>query len=245
MNAPITFTNISKQYGSHHALKDVSFALQTGEIFGLIGVNGAGKTTLIKSALDLIRADKGHITLAGVDSQQAKSRNTVHYLPEKFMPYPSLTGWDFLKLTCKGFGIALDKTHAEALADALALRTSALGQSMRGYSKGMGQKIGLLSILLCKRDLLILDEPMSGLDPEARQRLRTTLLKEKNRQQTLFFSSHILSDIELLCDRIGLIHDGELRYIGTVRDLLFKHECELLEEAFLAEINTAAPALAA
>lgn len=235
---PLVVQGVSKQYGNQFALDNVDITIESGEVFGLVGVNGAGKTTLIKSVLNLIRHDSGDISLFGNPASHASSRRRLQYLPEKFTPYPSLTGYEFLWLSLHAYGMKLQKDTARALAEKLALDPDALARSVRGYSKGMGQKLGLLSVLLCERDLLMLDEPMSGLDPLVRMRLREVLkaYAAEKTGRTIFFSSHILSDVAALCDRIAVIHAGTIRYVGSASALVKTHKSSDLESAFLAEI---------
>lgn len=237
---PLCVEGLSKRYQKHAVLHDVSLSLTAGEIFGLVGLNGAGKTTLIKSIVDLHRAEKGTIQLFGEPSTASRSRQQVHYLPEKFQPSPSLTGYEFLLLSQQAYGLPNDRQAADKAAEKLGFKPEYLARKIKSYSKGMGQKIGLMSILLCQRSLLILDEPMSGLDPEARAQLRDALLEYRAAGHTIFFSSHILSDIEAMCDRIGVIHAGRLLFTGTVQAFMKEQERSTLEAAFLTSIGSPA-----
>lgn len=233
---PLEISNIYKKFGSREILHGVSLELEEGEIFGLIGLNGAGKTTIIKSLLDLHRPEKGEIKIFGTSFTDASSRRNIYYLPEKFMPPLSLTGEEFLSLTLKAYGIKYCADTASQSAVGIALAPTSLKQKIKSYSKGMGQKLGLMAAFMAGRKLLVLDEPMSGLDPEARRLLRDSM-QSYRKTGSIFFSSHILSDIEVLCDRIGVIHDGHMLFVGTTAELMQRHTAANLEDAFLSEIS--------
>ena len=235
--APLTISNVSKAYGTHQVLSDVSLGLVQGEIFGLIGLNGVGKTTLIKSILDLIQLQQGNIEIFGQSSTHIRSRSYVSYLPEKFQPSRYLKGYEYLTLALSYYGKKLDKVKAQAVAAELDLDPAVLPARVGSYSKGMGQKLGLLGAFLIETPLLILDQPMSGLDPRARIKLKHVLKQARREGRTVFFSSHILSDIDEICDRIGIIHDGRLIFTGTPS--LFKqcYKDTTLETSFLRAIE--------
>lgn len=235
-NAPLVVDSIGKSYAGREVLQDINFALVPGEIFGLIGLNGAGKTTLIKIILDLVTADSGSVQIFGEHSTSIKARHQLSYLPEKFQPSRYLRGIEYLDLALSYYGKKLDVEQAKQGAVKLDLSPLVLDARVGSYSKGMGQKLGLLSAFMIGASLLVLDEPMSGLDPSARIKLKDMLLAAKGEQRTVFFSSHILSDIDEICDRIGVIHDGKLFFIGTPGEFKKKHGSDLLERAFLNSI---------
>ena len=235
---PLHVAALAAGYGKKNVIADISFSVDRGEIFGLIGLNGAGKTTLIKAILGLSRCD-GEATIFGLPAGPPAGRANLAYLPEKFLPSPLLKGWDFLSLTLAYYKRKLDREAALALCQGLDLDTEALERSGRTYSKGMGQKLGLLGTLLTGLPLLILDEPMSGLDPRARIMLKDRLLEYRGRGHTVFFSSHILADIEEICDRIAVMHQGELVFIGRPSELIGRNDGVNLERAFLSEIGRA------
>jgi ABC-2 type transport system ATP-binding protein len=230
---PLSVNNVTKQYDKTPVLQDVSFTLEAGEIFGLIGLNGAGKTTLIKIILSMARADNGMATLFGKPAKQVEARKQLVYLPEKFQPSKYLKGMEYLSLSLAYYGKSLDKDKAKEMAENLGLPPEVLSKRISGYSKGMGQKLGLISAFLLERPLLILDEPMSGLDPLARIQLKKQMLKYKEAGNTLFFSSHILADMDEICDRIGMIHDHELKFIGKPSEFKNNSKENSLEQAFL------------
>ncbi len=238
MNAsPIRVASVHKSYADRKILEGIDFALTPGEIFGLIGVNGAGKTTLIKIILDLAKADEGNAYIFGSPTTDIKAREQLSYLPEKFQPSRYLKGLEYLNLALSYYGKALDADQARAQSGGLDLDPAALGARVGSYSKGMGQKLGLLGAFMVDTSLLVLDEPMSGLDPSARIKLKNRLLEVKAQGRTVFFSSHILSDIDEICDRIGVIHGGKLFFIGTPSEFKARYGEASLEKAFLKSIQ--------
>lgn len=236
MISPLAVRDVSAGYGKRTVISGIDFSLVEGEVFGLIGLNGAGKTTLIKSVLGLGQC-KGHITIFDQPIGPPRSRAKLAYLPEKFQPSNLLRGWEFVELTLAYFGLKLDREAARAMCAGLDLNADVLERSVRTYSKGMGQKLGLVGTLLTGLPLLILDEPMSGLDPKARIMLKDRLLEYRGGGRTIFFSSHILADIEEICERIGVIHDGKLIFLGKPADLVAEYGAPTLERAFLAAID--------
>lgn len=235
--SPLVVDAISKSYGAHQVLDAVSFSLKPGEIFGLIGLNGAGKTTLIKILLDLSTADSGHARIFDEESTSVKARSQLSYLPEKFAPSRYLRGEEHLALALSYYGKKLDMEKARALATDLDLNPDVLTRKVGGYSKGMGQKLGLMGAFMVDQPFMILDEPMSGLDPRARIKLKDVMLRAKGEGKTLFFSSHILSDIDEICDRIGIIHNSKLVYLGTAGEFKPTFRETTLERAFLRAIG--------
>ena len=214
-------------------LDKCSFNISKGEIFGLAGLNGAGKTTLIKIILDLQQADNGEIKIFGIDNLYTKAREKVCYLPEKFYPSPYLTGYEFLKLSLSFAKKRLNATELDEMAQRINLDVKALDKMIKKYSKGMGQKLGILSCLLSGANLLILDEPMSGLDPKARVLLKQLLLEYAKKGNTIFFSSHIIDDIEEICDKMAVLDRGNIKYLGTPTEFRKKYPAESAEKSFL------------
>jgi ABC-2 type transport system ATP-binding protein len=202
------------------AVRGTSFTVHRGEIFGLLGPNGAGKTTTIKAILRLIFPTKGEIRLfGGADARKAASR--VGYMPENPYVYQYLKPLEFLDLCGRLVGIpkAERRTRSETMIDEVGLR-HAVDRPIGKFSKGMMQRIGLAQALLNDPELLVLDEPMSGLDPIGRKEVRDLLLEQRERGKTLLFTSHILSDVELLCDRVVIMQHGKITSEGQVHDLL-------------------------
>lgn len=241
-NIPLTIKSVGKKYGKVKTaplvISNVKFDVKPGEIFGLIGLNGVGKTTLIKVILDLHQSTEGSVDIFGVDSKDYKARKKLAYLPEKFLPSQLLKGKEFLELAIAAYDQKLDIDKARAGAEKLQLDPNVLDSRVGKYSKGMGQKLGLLSTFLTQAPLLVLDEPMSGLDPRARVHLKDYMLEYRKQGHTIFFSSHILSDIDEICDRVGVIHGGGLKFIGTPKEMKKKFNNEILERAFLNCIDS-------
>jgi ABC-2 type transport system ATP-binding protein len=239
VSMPLCVAAVCKSYGAGPVLKDVGFSLHNGEIFGLVGLNGAGKTTLIKIMLQLATADAGSVSWFGQEAKQVATRRHIAYLPEKFQPSRYLKGKEYLELTLSYYGRRLDMDKAERMAASLDLDPKVLTGKVGGYSKGMGQKLGLLGALLSDTPFLLLDEPMSGLDPRARIYLKEALLAAKKQGKTVFFSSHILSDLDEICDRIGILHQGMLAYLDTPAAFKGRFGKSSLEQAFLQAIEAA------
>ena len=202
------------------AVKGVSLQVQRGEIFGLIGPNGAGKTTTIKMLTGLIRPTAGHMKLMGFEGFDRRCSQKLGYLPEISYYYESLTAFEILDFYAKLYGI--DKDRAKRVdywlerVNMSHARDKRLGQ----FSKGMLQRIGLAQALIGDPELVILDEPQSGLDPIGRRDVADIIRECQRQGKTIFFSSHILPDVERLCDRVGVIRQGKMEVVGTLRELL-------------------------
>lgn len=236
-NPPIEVIDVYKSFKNYVVLDGISFKMKEGEIYSLVGLNGIGKTTIIKIILGLLSQDKGEIRLFGKVNTNMESKQNVTYLPEKFMPSHLLKGHEFLSIACGYYGQHYNQPEAERLCQALGFDPQALSKRVSSYSKGMGQKLGLISVFLSKSKLLILDEPMTGLDPSARIFLKKMLKEYKEDGHSIFFTSHILADIEEICDRISVLHDGKLHYEGTVSKFIFSYKSKSLEESFLKAIE--------
>ena len=190
------------------ALKELSLSIKKGEIFGFLGPNGAGKTTTIKIMVDLIRADRGEVLINGISSLNPRSRESVGFLPEHPAYFDFLTGRELLRFAGRMHN-AYDSKREEKLLKTFELLDVA-DRQIRGYSKGMIQRLGFVVATVHDPDILILDEPMSGLDPTGRFILKKRIKELKDEGKTIFFSSHIIPDVEELCDRVGIIDKGEL-----------------------------------
>ena len=234
---PLLVEGVSKSFQGKTVLEDVSLTLTGGEIFGLIGLNGIGKTTLIKIILNLLKADSGSASLFGVTSLDEQARRKLAYLPEKFQPSRYLKGHEYLELSLSFYGQKYDCEEGKRQAELLDLDAKALDRRVGSYSKGMGQKLGLLGALMTDAPLLLLDEPMSGLDPKARILLKRQLKAAREAGRTVCFSSHILADIDEICDRIAILHDGKFQFVGTSGEFKSRYKDRTLEEAFLDAIN--------
>jgi ABC-2 type transport system ATP-binding protein len=231
--AAIVFNDVNKDYARQKVLSDVNLSVYQGEAVGLIGVNGAGKTTLIKCLLDFVALTSGDIKLFGTPHLKTDARGTLSFLPEKFLPPYYLAGEKFLAYMAELNQIEISPAEMKRVCDIVDLDVSALQKPVRQYSKGMAQKLGLASCFLSQRPMLILDEPMSGLDPKARAYLKRHLISLKDAGKTLFFSTHLLADVESICDRIIILHEGSVNFNGTPEDCCEEFQAHSLEEAYL------------
>lgn len=235
--AAIGVKGVCAGYGQGDVIRNIAFDVKSGETFGLIGLNGVGKTTLIKVILGLMEASKGTVELFGGPVSDSKSKEKLAYLPEKFEPPFFLSGLEFIKLSRDLYKRPFDRETALAAADRIALSRDALLRRVGTYSKGMRQKTGLMGTWLTECPLLILDEPMSGLDPRARVLVKDEIAACRARGMTVFLSSHILSDMDEICDRVGIIHGAELKFLGTPAAMKDQTKKDNLERAFLSIID--------
>ena len=205
------------------AVKGVSFEVESGEIFGFLGPNGAGKTTTIKMLTGLIAASGGEATLFGDPVPSPRALARVGFLPENPYVYPYLSPTEFVELCARLSGLsaraARDRTRQ--VLDQVGVLYAA-DRPVRRLSKGMLQRTGLAAALVSDPELLILDEPMSGLDPVGRKEVRDLILDERKNGRTIFFSTHILSDVEAMCDRVAILRRGEVVVSGRLGELLRK-----------------------
>jgi ABC-2 type transport system ATP-binding protein len=236
---------LSKTYkGSVYALKSLNLDIEKGEIFGFLGPNGAGKSTTIKLILDIIRPTSGKALLFDIDVSNPESRKRVGYLPENPSFYDYLTAEELLWFAGKIHKMD-DGAIARKTVELLELLdlTEAKSTPIRKYSKGMVQRAGLAHALINDPDLLILDEPTSGLDPVGRRKVADLLLDLKKQGKTIFFSSHILHDVETICDKAGIIVEGELRFSGKLSTVLhqsfqdFEVVVQNISDEILSEIK--------
>lgn len=207
------------------SLKGCSLSVYQGETFGLLGPNGAGKTTLLKLLLGIIRPSGGRGVLLGQPLGDRTSKQKIGYLPENAYYYDYLTGWEFLEMTAGLFQLppAVQRQRIPELLELVGLAQSvAKKKQLRHYSKGMLQRIGLAQALINDPEVVFLDEPMSGLDPIGRYQMRKIILSLKDLGKTIFFNSHILSEVEQICDRIAILAQGELICTGSLEELLGK-----------------------
>ncbi len=205
------------------SLKSCSVEVYKGETFGLLGPNGAGKTTLLKLLLGIIRPSSGKGLLLGQPLGDRSTKQLIGYLPENPYLYDYLTGWEFLQLAAGLFQIpqSLQRDRIPQLLELVGLsRTDARKKPMRRYSKGMLQRVGMAQALINDPELIFLDEPMSGLDPIGRYQMREIILSLKAAGKTIFFNSHVLSEVEQICDRVAILSQGEIICSGSLNQLL-------------------------
>ena len=234
MSTPaLRFDQVVKNFDKKQVLRNFSLEVVAGEFFGLVGMNGAGKTTLLKCLFDFCAIESGEIEIFGKSSRHPSARAPVAFLPERFIPPYYLTGRDFLKYMLKLQALPYDESSALACMTELDLDSQALVKPVRLYSKGMTQKLGLTAAFLANKALYVLDEPMSGLDPKARALLKQKLQQLRQTHSTLFFSSHALADVEEMCDRMAILHDGQLRFVGTPNQCIAHYQAKNLEQAYL------------
>jgi ABC-2 type transport system ATP-binding protein len=232
-SAAVRVAGLVKRFGKREALADVDLEVAPGEAFGLVGANGAGKTTLLKCMLDFCAFDAGRIEIFGAPSREARARARLAYVPERFLPPHYLRGREFLELTVRLGGGAYREAAARALLDELVLEAEALERPVRELSKGMTQKLGLAAGFLLARELTVLDEPMSGLDPASRAAVKAVLARLRREGRTLLFTSHVLADVEELCTAIAVLERGRLRFRGAPAELCARYAEPSLERAFL------------
>jgi len=229
----VRFLGVSKSFGRAEVLRGIDLDVHSGECVGLAGVNGAGKTTLIKCLLDFCDLDSGAIEIHGTPHRRPRARARLAFLPERFTAPYFLTGREFIAMMLRLFECRYEEERVRAMFAALDLEVAALDKPVRAYSKGMTQKLGLAACFLSQRDLYVLDEPMSGLDPKARDRARDLLRNLKSEGRTLLFTSHSLADVEEVCDRVTVLHEGTMAYAGSPRGLRERYGQASLERAFL------------
>jgi ABC-2 type transport system ATP-binding protein len=209
------------------ALSGVGFAVRTGEIFGFVGPNGAGKTTTLKILMGLIRADAGTARVLGHDVRETEFRRHVGFLPEAPYFYEYLTGRELLRFYARVCGVerARRESRVETLLDWVGL-SDAADTRLRTYSKGMLQRVGIAQALVHDPQVVFLDEPMSGLDPIGRKEIRDLVVRLHAEGKTVFMNTHILSDVEMLCHRVAIIVQGEIRYEGDPHAMIADREDE-------------------
>lgn len=217
MDAVIHTEGLCKKYGSLMALAPLDLEVAKGEVMGYLGPNGAGKTTTIRLLLGLIMPTSGRATIFGMDAQKQKVEvhKRVAYIPGEAMLWPSLTGEETLHLLGKVHG-RLDPQYRDLLVERFDFDPS---KKVRTYSKGNRQKLGILAALMTRADLLVMDEPTSGLDPLMEQAFRLSINEAKANGQSVFLSSHILAEVEALCDRLAILRRGKLVELGTLEQM--------------------------
>lgn len=222
----IELSHISKTYKAKkgklvHALSDLSLTVGKGEVFGFLGPNGAGKSTTIKILMGQIAPTCGSSSLCGFSSSSSEARKTVGYLPENPSFYDFMTAREYLRFVGSVYQMSPDKIRKESdRVLTLVELSEAADRPMRGYSKGMVQRLGLAQALLHDPDVFVLDEPMSGLDPLGRALVKEVISGLRASGKTVFFSTHIIADVEAICDRVGVVAKGNLLALDRVSSIL-------------------------
>lgn len=218
------------------AIDGLTLTINKGEAFGFLGPNGAGKSTVIKILMNFIRCDSGTLTINGETTEKPSARRCVGYLPEQPIFYDHLTAEEVLRFggIVSGVSPEILNDRIDILLDRLLL-THAKKKTIRTYSKGMTQRTGLALAMVHDPDICILDEPMSGLDPMGRKLVADFILDMRTAGKTVFFSSHILSDVERLCDRVGVLNKGRLLFCGPIDE--FKNLTGDIERSFVSMIE--------
>lgn len=219
--SPIAIRGLTKRYGKLTAVKELDLEVRQGEILGFLGLNGAGKTTTIRVLLDLLRPTSGSASILGHDCQKdsLRARALVGYLPGELGIYSDLSGREVLKVLAGLNGKPVDKKYRGELQERLEFPDADLQRKLREYSTGMKRKMGLLQALQSDPPLLILDEPTEGLDPLMQESFYQLLAELKRRERTVFMSSHVLSEVARVCDRVAVLRKGELKLLATVDEM--------------------------
>jgi ABC-2 type transport system ATP-binding protein len=209
--------SLTKDYGLGHGVFDLDLDVRRGEVFGFIGPNGAGKTTTIRLVMDLIRPDRGTVEVLGLDSRRdsLEIKRRVGYLPGELPRFPGVTAGHVIGLLA-GLRGGVDPDRVDALASRFELD---LGRRYEDLSHGNKQKVGLVQAFMHEPELFVLDEPTLGLDPLMQRQFRDLLVESVDRGATVLLSSHVLAEVELVCDRMGLIREGRLLRVGSLEEL--------------------------
>jgi ABC-2 type transport system ATP-binding protein len=220
MSPPIIQTDqLTVYYGNQRGVVDLDLSVNQGEVYGFLGPNGAGKTTTQRVLLDILRPTKGSASMFGLDCQKdgVAIRTRVGYLPGELSLYPNMTARGFLDMAASVSGGDVDQDYRRSLIDRLQLDPN---RRMREYSRGNKQKVGVVAAFMRRPDLLILDEPTSGLDPLVQAAVLELVREAKTEGRTVFFSSHIISEVQAVCDRVGIIREGRLVATESVETLI-------------------------
>src|SRR5687767_9527527 len=228
---------LRKRYGRQTAVDDVSFSVARGEVLGLLGPNGAGKTSVIKMLLGLVRPDAGEVLLLGRRSSDPRSRSAVGYLPELFRYQPWLSAAEVLDLHVRLARVPVPAAERQECLALVGLADRA-GDRVGGFSKGMQQRLGLAVALVARPELVVLDEPTSALDPLGRVDVRDLVLSLKSRGVAVLLNSHLIGEVERVCDRVVILDKGRVAASGTLAELLGQRELRL----HLGEVSPAVEA---
>lgn len=236
----IRIENLTKNYGGKLALDDLNLTINDGEIFGLIGHNGAGKSTTIKSLVSIIEPSDGRIYFDDMDikSNRTRIKKMIAYVsdsPDMFLKLPVMSYWKFI---ADVFEVPDDvrKARVDKLCQIFSMEANSMSR-IEEYSHGMRQKVFLIGALISNPKIWILDEPMTGLDPQSAYNLKELMKDHASQGNTVLFSTHVLEVAEQLCDRIGILSKGRLLFVGTMDDLRAVHPGQSLEKIYLDMVN--------
>jgi ABC-2 type transport system ATP-binding protein len=230
-------SGLRKRYRRQTAVDGVSFTVGRGEVVGLLGPNGAGKTSVIKILLGLVRRDAGEVLLLGRPARDPRSRERVGYLPELFRYQPWLTAAEVLALHVRLSGATVSAQQQRECLGTVSLADRA-GDRVGGFSKGMQQRLGLAVALVARPELVVLDEPTSALDPIGRADVRDLLLALRDRDVAVLLNSHLIGEVERVCDRVVILDKGQVAASGTLAELLGRHELRLRLDGVSDEAET-------
>jgi ABC-2 type transport system ATP-binding protein len=233
----IVISNLSKSYGTKkkiQVVKNISLSVKSGSVFGFIGPNGAGKTTTMKMLVGLSRPSSGSVTLMGGSPSDENIQRSIGFMPESPLFYQYLTGIEFLDFIASLFKLEQKEKRLQEVLQEVDL-ARAKNNLIRTYSKGMLQRLGLAQAILNNPHILFLDEPLDGLDPLGRAEVKKIIQGLKSQGKTIFINTHILSDVEEICDMVGILDKGELLMVDTPKHIQDGYND--LEEAFVAMIH--------
>jgi len=238
MTNALSIANLNYSVSGVDILDTLNLQIPEASYFAIAGVNGVGKSTLIKLILDLIRPSSvGELKIFDRPNKQTGCRDQLAYLPEKFDVKRSVNGWQYLDFVASIYGVSHGRKQTGELAERLDIEPKWLESKIGSYSKGMVQKLGLVSCFMLDRKLLILDEPLSGLDPRARYHFKNLLREVKPKGMTILYSTHLLADAEENCDQFGILHQGEMKFIGTPVECMQCYQADSLEQAYMRCIS--------
>lgn len=232
----IEIKGLTKIYNKKMVVHDLSLTIPDGTVFGFLGPNGAGKTTTIKILVGLNKPTGGTVTIGGQSPLSTPTRENIGFMPEDPRFYDELTGLEFIRFASSLFKKSSGKPDKDF--EEIFRRVNiyeARNKKIKNYSKGMKQRLGFAQAIVNDPDYIFLDEPLEGLDPIGRKEMKVMMEQLKGKGKTIFFNSHILADVEAICDRIGIIHKGKLVYAGPVKE--FSKE-KSLEEQFVEKIKS-------
>ncbi len=238
MQSAVSISDLSYSVAGLEILSALSVDIPERSYFAIAGINGAGKSTLIKIILDLIRPTSlPQITLFGADNRDTEGRNQLVYLPEKFDIKRNISGRQYLDFVADVYQQKTGHEQIKQLCEQLDFPSNRLDHKAGSYSKGMVQKLGLVSCFMLQCRLIILDEPLSGLDPRARYHFKQLMRDRKSIGQTVLYSTHLLADAEDICDQFGILHDGVMKFTGTPAACIDQFDSTSLEQAYMRCIN--------